>query len=74
MRAIIFLSMAAILLGACGSDPGSAAKTEDDKRRALEESAFGDLAGTLDTASDVERLNAERKQQLDQAIAESEDR
>lgn len=64
----------AVVLAACGTDDVDRARTEAEKQRALEESTFGEMTGTLDKAREVEELNADRKRQLDEAVEESEGR
>ncbi len=60
------IAMVAAMEG-CGSDRDGAVRAEADQQRALAESAFGDLAGTLDRAGEVEGLSADRKRELDRA-------
>ena len=59
---------AAVLLLGCSPGEDSRAKSDAEKRQALEESAFGEMTGTMDRAKEVEDLNADRKRQLDEAM------
>ncbi len=56
----------------CGSDGDSPVRTDAEKQQALRESAFGDLAGTLDHAGEVEALSLERKRELDARLDEED--
>lgn len=59
----------ALLLGAC-SDAGDDA--ERPQPAPIEETAFGDMAGTLDEARAVEAAAQEHKQAIDRALEQSE--
>lgn len=78
MQKFSALCVALILSGAaggCGSEDSSieANRDEVEKQRALRESAFGSMVGTMDKAAAVEQLNQDRKHELDDAIENSGD-
>jgi len=75
MRALHTILLASFCIGVVGgcsadtdTDSPAPAKTEAEKQQALRDSTFGDLAGAMESAEDVEELNRERKRQLDEAI------
>lgn len=68
MHTYLAIGLATVLAGAiagCGPADDGRPKTDAEKRQALDESAFGDMAGTMDRAREVEQLNIERKDRLD---------
>lgn len=64
---VTLMSTIILLLG-CSPADDPPAKSDAKKQQALEESAFGEMTGTLDRAKEVEDLNADRKRQLDEAM------
>ncbi|MGI9342253.1 MAG: hypothetical protein ACR2QV_05350 [Gammaproteobacteria bacterium] len=68
LRTILVTAAIALVAGACSPGDESPPKTDAEKREALENSAFGELSGTLDKAADVEKLNQDRKRQLDETL------
>ncbi|MFW2403916.1 MAG: hypothetical protein ACN4GT_04045 [Gammaproteobacteria bacterium] len=64
---VTLMSLLVLLFG-CSDGEDRPAKTEAEKRQALEESAFGDMTSTLDRAKEVEDLGADRKRQLDEEL------
>ena len=69
------LLLTAILAG-CGSGTGDSdvRRTEAEKQKALEESAFGTLTDTMNRAADVDTLQQNRTGEIDAALEESEKR
>jgi hypothetical protein len=70
MPKFIALSLALILIGAssgCGSsqDSPESRRTNAEKQQALNDSAFGTMAGTMDRARGVEQLQQDHKNKLD---------
>lgn len=67
MRLILLVFFASILVGifaGCAqNDEG--AKSEAARQEALRDSAFGELTETLDRAREVERLQQNRKAEID---------
>ena len=59
-----------LLVSACGSSE-EASRPEP---MPIEESAFGDMAGTIDKARDVEDTTKQRMEQLNEALEGSESR
>lgn len=76
MRKLSALGVAVILAGGCGSEDSTieVSRTEAEKQRALRESTFGSMVGTMDKAAGVEQLNQDRKRNLDDAIENSDGR
>jgi hypothetical protein len=68
LRTVLVAAAVAIVVGACSSGDESPPKTDAEKQEALENSAFGELAGTLDKAAEVEELTKDRKRQLDESL------
>lgn len=66
--AIIFSGL--IVLSAC-SGGGDEPRSEPPP---VEETAFGDMVGTMDKARSVEETTKQRKEQLDEALEASESR
>ncbi len=66
--AIIFSGL--IVLSACGGE-ADAPRSEPPP---VEETAFGDMVGTMDKARSVEETTKQRKEQLDEALEASESR
>jgi len=67
---VLLIGLLIGVLGGCGSGNDDAPKTESEKRKALDDSAFGELSGTLDKAAEVEELTKDRKRQLDETLDE----
>ena len=64
--ALLFVAMT----GGCGSGGGDQAesRSDEEKQQALRDSAFGDMAETLERAEDVDQLQKDRMSELNSAI------
>lgn len=72
MRTIQLLATSLVLvslLNACGAQGESVARPEPPP---VEETAFGELVGTMDKARSVEDTTMQRSQELDEALEKSE--
>ena len=65
-RSLLSLALAASVLAACGSEQQPAEPPP------IEQTAFGDMAGTLDKARAVEGEVQDHKQAIDRALEENE--
>ena len=69
MKRVWLAGALALGLGGCGSDEPPAAERAVPP---VSETAFGDMAGTIDKARGVETTTQEHKQALDRAMNENE--
>ena len=67
IQRIAFASAVATLLVGCGS-----AEAPDPEPPPVDETVFGDMAGTIDKARSVEDVTLQRKEELNKAMEESE--
>ena len=65
-RSLLSLALVASLLSACGSEQQPAEPPP------VEETAFGDMAGTVDKARAVEGQVQDHKQAIDRALEQNE--
>lgn len=55
-------------LSACGSDAVEEQPTEAERQQALRDSAFGSLTEQMDRAAEVQRLQLDRKREIDAVL------
>ena len=60
-----------MLVVSCGGD-NSGETRESEVRNARQDSVFDPMVGTMDRARTVDQLSADRKDELDQQIGQSE--